>query len=257
MQIAGTDDKASARLQRFGSPTDVWTSYRALEQRLSSGEYKRAAPAADAKPEDVAAWRKDNGVPEKPEGYFDGLPEGVVIGEDDKKFVGVFAEAMHAEHTSAQAFGKTMAAYYKIQEMVHEEQAQSDANAKASTEDTLRAEWGGDFRRNITAINNWLGSSMDADTSALFASARLADGTPVFSHPKLVQAFFRAAMEANPAATLVPGAGASAGKGIDERIGEIETMMRKDRRGYDRDEKVQAEYRQLIDARETMKARAA
>ncbi len=63
------------RLDRFDSPAAVAKSYRELEAKVSSGELKAPVkpPAADAKPEEVAAWRKEQGLPETAQAYVEGL----------------------------------------------------------------------------------------------------------------------------------------------------------------------------------------
>lgn len=40
-KVAGEDAKELARLQRMGSPADVWKAYRALEAKISSGQLKQ------------------------------------------------------------------------------------------------------------------------------------------------------------------------------------------------------------------------
>jgi len=48
----------------------------------------------------------------------------------------------------------------------------------------------------------------------------------------------------------VPGAGANAGQAIADEIATIERTMRENRPAYNRDERMQARYRQLLEARE-------
>src|SRR3546814_8159770 len=78
-------------------------SQRALEQKLSSGEFKKAI-GPDATPEQIAEWRKEQGIPEKPEDYDLKFDNGLVIGEADKPLVAEFLKASHATNvTPAQA----------------------------------------------------------------------------------------------------------------------------------------------------------
>jgi hypothetical protein len=60
----------------------VADAHLSLQQQLSSGEYVKRLPK-DAKPEQVAEWRKNNGIPESPEKYDFNLPDGLVMGEAD------------------------------------------------------------------------------------------------------------------------------------------------------------------------------
>ena len=43
-RFAGSNEDDVKRLNRFKDPANIWKSYRALEQRISSGEYKRSRP---------------------------------------------------------------------------------------------------------------------------------------------------------------------------------------------------------------------
>lgn len=255
-RIAGEDPKVLKRMERFSDPGAVWKSYTAMEQKLSSGELKAAPPGADAKPEEIAAWRKDNGIPEKPEGYLDNLPDKLVVGDAEKPLVQVFAAAMHAQNAPPSVVHAAIKSYQQVQQSALADRADKDAQAQSSTEDELRTEWGADYRRNINAVVGWVRSTF-GDAADMVLSARLPDGTPLASNPKTIRGMLANALELNPAATVVPGAGQSAGKGIDERIAEIDKMMKTDMKAYRADPKVRQEYRDLLDAKERMKGRAA
>src|SRR5262245_1748274 len=62
-RLAGDDPDALKQIGRYASPEEIWKKAKSLERRLSSGELKAVLPK-DPKPEDVSAWRKDNGIPE-------------------------------------------------------------------------------------------------------------------------------------------------------------------------------------------------
>ena len=67
-RLAGGDEKELKRLSRFASEADVYKAYRELEKKKSSGELKQAL-SKDATPEQIAEWRKENGIPETPDKY--------------------------------------------------------------------------------------------------------------------------------------------------------------------------------------------
>ena len=82
--------------------------------------------------------------------------------------------------------------------------------------------------------------------------ARLADGTPLASNPKVIRALLAAAREINPAATVVPAAGADALKTLDDELAGLEQMMGDRRSEYwkgAKAETLQARYRTLVDAK--------
>lgn len=256
-RLAGDDDKALKRLERFADPSAVWKSFREAEGKLSSGKVQAVKPpAADAPAEELAAWRKDNGIPEAPADYLKNLPDGLVIGKADKPQMEQFAADMHARNASPEVVHAAIASYYAMRETAAAEAAGRDAQAMRTTEDELRADWGGDYRRNINAVVGWLDTA-DADVKGALMNARGPDGTPVMSNAKVLRWLHAQAMDINPAATIVPGAGANAGKGIEDRISEIEKVMRTNNAAYVKDTKMQAELMDLYRARERMSQKAA
>lgn len=254
-KLAGDDEKALKRLERFADPGAVWKSYREAEAKLSAGQ-KSAPPAADAPAEEVAAWRKANGLPEAPTGYFDKMPDGLVIGDADKESLGKFAEAMHAKHVPADVVHGAIASYFAIREEEAAKASGRDHAALNQTVQELKAEWGGDFTRNIGAVNNWLDTAGE-DVAFALKNARGPDGTPLMSNAKVLRFLNAAALDINPAATLVPAAGGNEGQGIAERIAAIESAMKSDRRAYDRNDAMQREYLELLRARDRMASKAA
>jgi hypothetical protein len=254
-KAAGDDAKLAKRLERFADPTALAKSLAAAEAKIHSGVVKEKPPAADAKPEDVAAWRKDNGIPAEASGYLEKLPDGVVIGDADKPLMEKFVADMHGANAEPALVHKAIASYYKIQADVAATRAEADIRTMKAAQDALNADWGPDYRRNINALVGFLDTGGD-DVREGVMNARLPDGTPIMNNPAVVKFLLGAAMEINPAATVVPGAGASAGRGIDERIDGIVKMMGDPKSDYWKNEKVQQEYRDLIVAREKMQARA-
>src|SRR5206468_684958 len=94
-KLAGDDKAFLKRLERFTDPAAVAKSYRELETKVSAPKVN--APPADASPEQVAAWRKDQGLPETPDAYISGLemPDGVVFGDADQPVLQKFAATAH------------------------------------------------------------------------------------------------------------------------------------------------------------------
>ena len=248
------DGKHLKTLERFDSPKSMFDSYMALRQKLDSGELKPVSEfPAGGKPEQQAEWRKAHGIPDAPEGYELAFDDGLVIGEHDKPIVDGFLAAAHSANASPQQVNQIMHWYYEEQERVLTAQEEADANFLRESEDTLRAEWGGDFRTNINMIKG-LVDTMPADVRDLFLNARLGDGKALVNHPDMARWLAMNARTINPVATVVPGAGANIAGAIDDEITSIEKMMRTDRQAYNKDEKMQARLRELYGARERAKA---
>jgi hypothetical protein len=257
-KFAGDDPKFRERLNRFADESAFVKSYRAMEQKFSSGEYKRQI-GADAKPEEIAAWRKEMGIPDKPEGYVEKLtlPNGVVIGEADKPVVAAFADAALAANIPPAQFNALVAKHYEILDQQKAAQDDQDAQFKATAEDELRNAWqGADYRRNLTAVNNLLSQWPEELRHGILA-ARTPDGKKLGDMPAFIKQLAHLSMDLNPAATLVPSSGSDPAKGVEDRIAEIEKYMGTNRAEYFKDQKMQTELVQLYEAREKIKARAA
>jgi hypothetical protein len=253
----GADDKAVAkelrRLQRFADPAAVYGTTRALESRLSEGGLVKI-PGRNASAEEVAAFRRALGVPEKPAGYFDHirLDNGAVLGEADRPIADGFAAAMHEAGAPVAVVSKALNWYFAQQEEQAAALDEADEDFRHHAEAELKKSFGPGYRRHTNAIAALFASApggADAgDESSLFArlmGGRMADGRIIGNDPDLVRFLVRLSREINPAGVVTEG-GNEAGKGEAAEIAEIETLMRKDRRAYDRDPQMQARYRELL-----------
>ena len=254
-KMAGGDERLLKRLERMADPTLIPKAWLESERKLSATR-PQAPPAADAPPEEIAAYREANGIPKEPAGYLKDLPDGLVIGKADKPLMEKFVADMHGQNAPAGIVHSAIASYYRLQEEQAAERAGMDARAHDTATTELKASWGGDYTRNINALNGWLDTA-GAEVKHVIANARGPDGTPLFSNPAAVRWFTAQMLEANPLATIVPAAGGNAGKGVEERMAEIRKVMRTDRAAYDKDPKLQAEFLELTRALERVKQKAA
>jgi hypothetical protein len=256
---ADKDEKRLNVLKRYASPKDMLDAHFALKQRVDSGELKAVKTLpANASPEQVKAYRAENGIPENAGDYLSNLPNGLVIGEADKSALTNFAEAMHKANTPPAVVHQAIAWYNQWQESQAADVVKAEREAKSKGEDELRATWGGDYRTNVNLANDFLTNTAGEELADALSSAVLPDGTLLGDNPKVLQWLAKTAREVNPIATLVPsGGGGGSAATVDAEIATIETTMRTNRAEYNRNEKMQARYRDLIDAREKLKARKA
>lgn len=250
-RMAANDDKALKRLERFNSPEDIFRSYRALEQRLSSGELKSALPK-DAKPEEIAKWRAENGVPEAPDKYDLTFENGLVIGEADKPIIDAFLKDAHGVNMTTDQAKGAIKWYYSELERQAGEQAETDKRVTQEAQDALRGKWGNEYRGNMNRAHALLDTAPSGVKDKLL-QGRLADGTPIGSSVEVLEFLAALAREINPVGTVVPGAGANMVSAIEDEIKAIEKTMRTDRKAYNKDEAMQARYRELLGARDSMK----
>jgi hypothetical protein len=249
---AGGDDKALKRLARFTDPKAVAKSYFELEKKLSSRPAIPTLPE-NATEEQVAEYRKAIGVPE--DGKYDNeLGGGFVWSDYDKPILESFAEFAFKHNIPASEHKKSLAFIAEYQESERARRSALDAEVRQAAEESLREEWGPDYRRNVNATAS-LFAGLDEETKEEFFTTPMKRGGVIGDNPKLVAFFSKIARELNPAATLVPSSGGDPSKGVEETIAAYEKRMGEDRDGWFKDAKAQEHYAQLLTAREKMRSR--
>jgi hypothetical protein len=218
----------------------------------------------DATPEQITAFRKDNGIPEKAEAYLEALPKDVAetLTDDDKAIITPYLTALHKLNLTPTQASELIAVRQAEQDRQVEARVEADGQLRTKTEDALRADWGNNYRAEINNIHGMLNGA-PTDVREAFLQARTPDGNALVGTPEVVRWLAQLARTVNPYSVPVGGDGGSLDqKGVDARIGEIEGWMGAQKgsesyRKYYADPKVQTEYRALIDAREAMKKRTA
>lgn len=243
------DAKVQAKLTRYGSPEAVAEALIAAQTRISSGELKPVL-GKNATAEEVTAWRKEHGIPETADKYD---LTGVALVDNDKPFIKEVLEVAHANNVSPEAAKAIVGVWPKIKEQADNKRAEDDAIRQTTAVDALRDEWGPEFRRHMNVISGLLDSTMPEAVKGQFLTMRLPDGTRVGDSPSMLRSLLSLALIKNPTGVVVPGSGADPVQGVNDEIAKIEKTMREDRKGYFKDEKLQARYRDLLAARETMK----
>lgn len=269
-RLAGDDKQFRKQLDRYSDLGAIGKKLRSLEGKLSSGEYKRDLPE-NASAEEVAAWRKENGIPQKAEDYVAklALGEGMVLSEADKPVIAEFAAAALEGAIKPDQFNALVQTYYKIGDARKQQQELADAEYHDFSVAELQELWpGAEYKRNRQAVSDMMaGWPADLRDGVLAARAPLFDKAGKYlgdfklgDVPAFVQQMATLARELNPAATLVPNTGGDPAKGVEDRIAELTKMMGKRDSDYWKGPKanaLQQEFRELIDARDKMKARSA
>src|SRR5574340_294585 len=254
-KIAGEDEKLAKRLARYSSVESVVDALVAAQNRIASGDLKSTLPE-NPTPEQLKDWRAENGIPEAPEGYEVKLPDGVVLGEEDKPFVDSFIKQAHAANMTPGQVNAAVAWHLAEQDRMVAERHADDARITAETTATMKQEWGTEFELNRNLINGMLDTA-PAGVKEQIWGARLPDGTPLSSHPDVLRWMANMAREVNPVATVV-APNSNAMQAIESERANIEKLM------GDRDstywkgpgaEKMQARYRELINVQQKVKSR--
>lgn len=257
-QVAAGNAEHLKTLERFASPKAMYDAYGALRQKLSSGELKPVTQFPDkGTPEEQAAWRVTNGIPENAEGYGKALKfEGIELTDDDKGVIKGYSEAAFAKHVPPAAVQATLDWYFSEKTARAEARAMKDEEFKIASEDQLRADWGPDYRPNVARINALLDGAPKGVKEA-FLGARNAEGKMLANDSVTLQWLVDLARQTNPAGVVLPGQGGTMAQSVDDEIKTIETYMRENRTAYNKDEKKQARLRDLYTARDQLATRKA
>jgi hypothetical protein len=253
-------DKELKRLQRITDPSGIYGQYRDLEAKFTGGGLVKI-PGKGATDEEIAAYHKALGVPEKPEDYLKDikLDNGVVIGDADKPLVDGFVQAVHKSGATPAAVNAALNWYYKNQEDQAAALDEQDDTFRRESETALKEEWGPAFKRRSNAIGTLFATAPGGvdvkNEQGLFAQlmgGRMADGSVIGNNPVMLKWLDSLRNEINPAATVVEG-GDQTGMTLDAEIAKIEGIMRTDRREYNRT--YATRYGELLAAREKIQAR--
>lgn len=251
---AGGDEKLSKIIARYQSPQGLAKALASAQDMIRSGELRRGIPK-DGKPEDVAKWRKENGIPESPDGYEVPKVSGIDIPTDDPALES-FKAAAHSANLSPDQFKAAAEWYATTLREVEADRVASDNKAKADIEDELRAEWGPEYRPTMTLAGRFLDAEL-GDLKPAILSARLPDGRKLGNVPEAVKFFAKMAAEADGGIGLVRGDATSV-KDVETRLGELKSMLNSPdpsvKARYWSDT-IQAEERELIARREKMNGR--
>ncbi len=251
-RLSGGDEKLLGYLARVPSEKALVERVKRHEDDIKAGKYLKPLPE-NPTDEELAAWRKQQGVPDTAAGYLEKLPEGLVVGDDDKPFVEQFAESMFGVNAPPAVVSAAIEAYYGIVEEQAEAEIAAANEAKSGSIEALREEWGGDYKRNLNVMHGYL-DTLPQEVADAFRHGRGPDGIPLGYNAAILKWLTAQAMEANPVATVVPGAGANQASAIADAMAEIENVMRTDRKRYNADAKMQERYRELIEASQKLKA---
>lgn len=225
-EFAGGDDKTLQRFSRYNSPKDVAAALLAAQNTIAERGL-RAKLSEKPTAEELATYRKENGIPEKPEEYLGQLKlkDGMVVGDEDKPIIQAFAAAAHAANMPPAHFSAAVDWYYDELDRQTEARAAADTKAAQEAEDALRKEWGTNYRQTRNVMEAYLDSMPEAIREG-FKRGRLADGTPILSSAPAMAWLAQQAAERNPAGIIVPPGGGTMASAIEDEIKQIEGWMK-------------------------------
>jgi hypothetical protein len=162
-------------IERYKTVPELAKAYREAELKLSQRPAEGIrVPGADAKPEEIAAYRKAIGVPEDPKGYVfkpEKIPDGVTF---DEKRAGEVAELMH-QHGVPLAAAKALAEKqfaYEVENATAAKNAYDKHVAEGMAK--LKQDWGYRYDDKLTAIKRLvIASGGDPKDAELFNNPKV------------------------------------------------------------------------------------
>lgn len=219
-KYAKGDEKKLKRLQRYGSPAAALDALFNAQQKIAQGV--REPLAADATPEEVAAWRQENGVPAEPSGYK--MPDGLVLSENDKPLVDEFLKVAHDRNWKDEDVQAAVGWFMERHAAQADAMSARDAENRMKADEALRAEFGPQYKQEAKLAFQLLAQAPEGLGDAIMGG-RLADGRLIGDSPEVIRWLNGLARELNPVATVVPGSGSNAMQALETELAGIQKMM--------------------------------
>jgi hypothetical protein len=200
---AAVDDareKFLSKLARYPSLTAALIAGINAQDKISTGKYK-APLADDATDEEIAAWRKDNGIPEDAKGYKLPKVQGEEWTDADRPGLDKLLSRMHEKNASQAQVDAVLATYKEVvaeaREAQREQLSAIDKADTQATRDALRDEFEGEFKPAMTLLKRLVndGEVFPDEAGKLIADARTADGHRLINNPAIARFLINFARE--------------------------------------------------------------
>jgi hypothetical protein len=255
-------DRELKRLERFNDPQSIYGAFRAMENTWATKGFIKKL-GENPSDEDLSTFRKEMGIPEKPEEYLADvkLENGAVLGDADKPLATAFAEVMHKAGIPKEGYNAALNWYFKNQEDAAAQLDEADESFKAEANQALKEEWGPRFKRMINGVSTLFdiapGGADPNNEQALFSrllGGRTADGKMIGNDPDVMRWLAGLANERNPMMSVVEDAGAGGVAAGETRLRDLKALRQTDPKRYWSKE-VQDEELRLIGAIQKSKNR--
>ncbi len=254
--LAGGDEKALKDLSRYTTPQNVVKALLDAKAKIRSGQTIQSLPD-EATPEEIAAYRKNMGVPEKPEDYGLGFPEEMKPTEADAATLSAWSAYAHERHLDPRA-AKAAADFYAdmaIKGRAAQEAAWEQATLESMAE--MRAAFPKkELTRNMKIADEFAlqhfteHDELDAFNTVM--QARLPNGVRVMDYAPFMKGLFKAARAQADEEALISSDVGGGGQSLDD---ERKALLAKPRLTPDEDKRLTQIY-EAITAREERQGRS-
>ena len=227
-QLAGGDDKLKNLLNRYTSPDAFAKAFKELRTAYDS---KKPAKAEEVElpenptEEQLAAYRKAKGVPDRPEDYEFEVEEGRELNDGEYTIFMDFAKHMHERNIPASMVKEVSSWFLDYQEIAEQKAAEMAYQARQQTEESLRAEWGPDYKANVNMMANVLQEHLGSRTQELLAK-QFTDGSRLGDNEMFIRLMADLSRKVGgSSAELYTTDVATSGKSLEARRSELMKMM--------------------------------
>ncbi len=223
-------------LKRSKSIDDAIIRGIAAQEKIRSGQYKEKL-SDDATEEEIAAWRKENGLPEKPEQYDIPKVPGHEWTEKDQPVIDEFRQIAHKINLPQEQVNELVSWQIRQQQKVEEEMEETlsrvDKEDREACHDALRAQYGvAEFKPHMSLMARLVSDKevFGDDAGEKLISARYYDAESgtwrrVTSDPNIANALITLAKYEYGEGAM-PGGDARVKS--QDRLKEIEQIMKTD-----------------------------
>lgn len=236
-------DALRKELARYKSQEDYMLSGMAAKEKIRSGEYKLTKLPEDATEEEIAAWRKENDVPDEAKDYDIPKIAGHKWTEEDTPFIDTFKGVAHKSNLRqdqldnlTQWYADTIA---EQQDVYLENLANQDRQDAETLEDELRAELGPqEYKPTSRLVQRFLKDKENGigGFEEMFRNARYPDENGgyrrLINHPGMARWLIDISRDTYGDAALINGDARTA---MSNRKAEIEKIMKEDMNKYWKD----------------------
>lgn len=251
-KLAGGDAKRLEELKRVTDPTTLGKRFFDAQDKIRSGKINADEPMPDPEKDAAGAkaWREARGIPEKPDGYALDPKVDKRLTDEDKAVFGTLRDVAHKAGLPASAVSTFGAWYADTVEAQRQVQAEQDAAAAEKAEDILRKELGNEYKPMHTIAQRYAQEVLGKDAANVF-DARLPDGRRLGDVPEFIKGFIKLGVAEYGDVSF---AGGEAKAHTEDRIAEIEKLMKTDFSKYEADTAMRAEYQDLLEKRDKANA---
>lgn len=211
-------DKTLARLKRFPSLNEALDWAFSSDKKIADGSFKKP-PSDKATPEELTAYRELNGIPETPDGYLEKLPDGLVIGDEDKPIIDHFMKSFHGKHTDPAIVHSMIKSYYDMVDEQEGARQRANVAAKGATDEAMKEEWGVEYSQNVGMVNAMLDAMPEEARTELYQSTKQ-DGSQIMNSPNFMKWMAETAKSLNMTGSVTPSGQADA-VGIEQELADL------------------------------------